>query len=192
MTSSRPEPAPSMQDDARWDPQMRAIQAGLESGSVLTVMPKLCAPFDVPRAAYERARLAQIDRGGPPHIAARDLQVPVNGGMVSARLYQGEPSRAAATLVYFHGGGWVWGSVSTHDRLCREYAAQAGIAVLSVDYALAPEHRFPCAVREGADICQWMRSDDGIALLPSGRLLLGGDSAGAHVAFGVYLAAKDR
>ena len=81
-------------------------------------------------------------------------------------------------MVHFHGGGWIQSSIDTHDRLAREYAAAGDVAVVSVDFALSPEARFPQAVEECAAVVRYL-SDNGSAWNVDGsRILLGGDSAG--------------
>ena len=86
--------------------------------------------------------------------------------------------------MYFHGGGWVWANVDTHDRMTREYAAAGQVAVVSVDYALSPEAKFPQALLECAAVVRFVaeRGDDW-GLDPA-RILLGGDSAGGNLGAG--------
>ena len=90
-----------------------------------------------------------------------------------------EPSMA---LVYFHGGGWVTGSIETHDGPCRAIAKRAGIVVVSVDYRLAPEHRFPAAVEDAWTATTWVSSHAAELKLDQDRIGVGGDSAGGTLA----------
>jgi acetyl esterase len=91
------------------------------------------------------------------------------------------------TLVYLHGGGWVVGSVETHDPLCRRVANATGARVVSVDYRLAPEHPFPAALDDAEEVLRWVRTQD------PGRVVgVAGDSAGASLAAGLSLRARDR
>ncbi|MGO4611520.1 alpha/beta hydrolase, partial [Variovorax sp. 2RAF20] len=84
---------------------------------------------------------------GPEVREARDLAIPVTGGVLAGRLYVPN-ERPSALLVYFHGGGWVVGSVNEFDPLCRELAVGASIAVALVEYRKAPEHQFPGPVQD--------------------------------------------
>ena len=99
-------------------------------------------------------------------------------GGCAARLYD-PPGPAAATMLYFHGGGFMMGSVATHDALCRRLAARAGVRILSAGYRLAPEHPFPAAHDDAASALAWAQAN-----LP-GPLLVGGDSAGGNLAAGL-------
>jgi acetyl esterase len=99
-----------------------------------------------------------------------------------------EPSMA---LVYFHGGGWVTGSVETHDGPARALAKRAGIVVVSVDYRLAPEHRFPAAVDDAWAATQWVSSHAEELKLDVDRVGVGGDSSGGNLATVVARRARD-
>jgi len=95
-------------------------------------------------------------------------------------------------LVYFHGGGWVVGNLDTHDSCCRALAANAGSAVLSVDYRLAPEHKFPAAAEDAYAATCWV-AEKGVSFdLDPARIAVGGDSAGGNLATVVCLMARDR
>lgn len=102
---------------------------------------------------------------------------------VPVRVYRHETETPA--LVYFHGGGWVIGSLESHDRLCRTIAAESGCAVVSVDYRLAPEHPYPAAVEDAWTATAWAAGR-----FP--RIAVGGDSAGGHLAALTALEARDR
>ena len=96
----------------------------------------------------------------PPEIGAvRNLMADGPGGPIPLRVYR-PTGVAAATplpaLVYFHGGGWVIGDLDTHDVQCRQLTAEAGIAVIAVDYRLAPEHKFPAAVDDAWAATRWV------------------------------------
>jgi acetyl esterase len=114
-------------------------------------------------------------------VQVRDTEI----AGIPVRLYAPHGVGEAPTLIYFHGGGWVLGSVRTHDRPCRALSARVGCRVVSVGYRLAPEHRFPAAVED----C-WAVT----ASLLAGRqpVAVGGDSAGGNLAAVVALRARDR
>jgi len=104
------------------------------------------------------------------------------GRRVDVRLYGS--ADAATTLVYAHGGGWVTGDLDYSDELCRFVAAR-GVRVVSVDYRLAPEHRFPAAYEDMLTATQW-------ASAAFGGVGVGGDSAGGNLAAATALALRDR
>ncbi|GAC1347848.1 MAG: alpha/beta hydrolase [Acetobacteraceae bacterium] len=106
--------------------------------------------------------------------------VSVQAGPCPARRYR-PAGRVHASMLFFHGGGFILGGVDTHDALCRLLAARAGLHVVSVEYRLAPEHPFPAAHEDAAGAWDWAQ-----ATLP-GPLMVGGDSAGANLAAGLAL-----
>jgi acetyl esterase len=127
----------------------------------------------------------------PPAIGqVRDL----SAGGVPVRVYRpaGVPdSTRLPGLVYFHGGGWVIGDLDTHDTLCRQLTAEAGIVVVSVDYRLAPEHKFPAAADDAWTATQWVATHAGEIGVDAAKLAVGGDSAGGNLAAVVALQARD-
>jgi acetyl esterase len=131
----------------------------------------------------------------PPAIGVvMDLTADGPHGPIPLRLYR--PLDAAATtappvLVYFHGGGWVIGDLDTHDVLCRQLTAEAGICVVSVDYRLAPEHKFPAAVDDAWAATRWVVAHAAELGVDGERLAVGGDSAGGNLAAVVALLARD-
>ena len=130
---------------------------------------------------------------GPPltGVRTRDLDIPVGDDVISARLY--EPVTLAAPsplLVYFHGGGWVIGSVATHEPACRYLARNAQVRVLSVGYRLAPEHPFPAAAQDALAAFRFAAANaEELGADPS-AIAVGGDSAGANLAASVCVQAK--
>jgi acetyl esterase len=146
------------------------------------------------RAAYA-ASASVLEIPAAPMHAIEDLRVPTrDGATIRARLYYPvEPHWAdpLPALVYFHGGGFVVGSVDTHDALCRRFARDAQCAVLSVDYRLAPEHRFPTAVDDAFDALRWLHDHAGEYAIDPARVALGGDSAGGTLATVCAVLARD-
>jgi len=146
------------------------------------------------RASYEKsAPILEIPSAGM--FAVEDLRVPTrDGATIRARLYQpAEPSWAqpSPALVYYHGGGFTVGSVDTHDALCRMFARDAQCVVLSVDYRLAPEHKFPTAVIDAFDALNWLHANAGLYGVDPARIALGGDSAGGTLATVCAVLARD-
>ena len=150
------------------------------------------SPSDARKLYRERRHLTQP---APPEVAeVQPLQADGPAGAIALRLYR--PLAAAAAgqlpvLVYFHGGGWVIGDLDTHDTLCRQLANGAGIAVVSVDYRMGPEHRFPAAVDDCIAATRWVRREAAALGLDARRIAVGGDSAGGNLAAVVALAARD-
>lgn len=146
------------------------------------------------RAAYERGASvldiapARIDHIEHFVVAARD------GHELPVRLYLPRAASAQAllpTLLYLHGGGFVVGSIATHDSLCRNLCHLAHCAVLSLDYRLAPEYRFPTAFEDAWDALRWVQSHGAAHGLDASRLAVGGDSAGGTLAAACALQARD-
>ena len=128
---------------------------------------------------------------GPQVGAVTDIEVPGRSGPIPCRLYR--PNGAAlGLLVYFHGGGWVIGTLDDFDGLARELCSRAECAVLSVDYRLAPEHPFPAGVEDAEDALRWAAGSAGPFMGASRQLpiAVGGDSAGGNLA-AVIAAARD-
>ena len=125
---------------------------------------------------------------GPDLESVRDIVIPSRAGGMPARVYS--PSSSAPGLVlYFHGGGWVVGSLDGWDASVRSLAVASGCDVVSVDYRLAPEHVFPAAADDAYDALAWVASDAGLA---GGRpIVVAGDSAGGNLAAVSTLQARD-
>ena len=142
------------------------------------------------RSSYEAA--AEIlDLPRVPLRRVVDLQLPAaDGTTLRARLYTDSDS-PVPVLLYLHGGGFVIGSLDTHDSLCRQLALRSGAAVLALDYRLAPEHRFPTAVDDAWAALQWLRAHATALGLDGTRLAVGGDSAGGTLAAVCALKARD-
>jgi acetyl esterase len=108
--------------------------------------------------------------------------VDVDADGVASRLYR-DDGDDRPVLVYAHGGGWVMGDLDTHDGLCRHLAARTGWAVLAVDYRLAPEFPYPAALDDVGRVLAWLRHTGAVTHgLDGGRIALGGDSVGGHLA----------
>jgi acetyl esterase len=131
----------------------------------------------------------------PPEVAsAEERDIPGPGGPLRVRSYRPLGSTARELLpglVYFHGGGWTIGDLDTHDGLCRALANAARCAVVSVDYRLGPEHKFPAAVDDSVAATRWVAAEAARLGIDGGRLAVGGDSAGANLATVVAITARD-
>ena len=130
-----------------------------------------------------------------PQIGAvRDVQADGPLGTIPLRVYRpaGVPDTTRLPVhVFFHGGGWVIGDIGTHDVVCRQITAEAGISVISVDYRLAPEHKFPAAVDDAWAATRWIVAHAAELGVDAGLLSVGGDSAGGNLAAVVALLARD-
>ncbi len=142
------------------------------------------------RAAYE-AGAGVLDIARPLLGRIEDFSIPARDGhALPARLYAPSHEKLPI-LLYFHGGGFTIGSIATHDVLCRQLSHLAGCAVVSLDYRLAPEHKFPVAAHDAWDALQWLAVNAGSLGLDAGRLAVGGDSAGGTLAAMSAILARD-
>ena len=106
----------------------------------------------------------------------------VVAGGVPSRLYRPNADKNLGLLVFYHGGGWVIGGLDSHDSVCRSLANRMGHAVLSVDYRLAPEHRYPAAVEDALCSLRWAYDNAAELGVNPDRIAVGGDSAGGNLA----------
>jgi acetyl esterase len=106
-------------------------------------------------------------------------------------VYRPSADTVLAVIVYFHGGGWTIGSLETHDNTCRSLANAVGAVVVSVDYRLAPEHKFPAAVDDAWAATQWVAAHAAELGGDARRIAVAGDSAGGNLAAVVSLLARD-
>jgi len=138
--------------------------------------------------------LGMVALGGEPESIARveNRTVPGPAGQIPVRIYTPVGTAPFPVLVYFHGGGWVIGNLDTHDGICRSLANRVGCLVVSVDYRLAPEHRFPAAPEDCYAATRWLAEHAGSLGGDKGRIAVGGDSAGGNLAAVVALMARDR
>ncbi len=172
--------------DPRWDPQMRAAQAALAARAAAWPAQSLTLPLDQARATGEA--IHADTRAGPVMAVTEDRWLPIRGSRLLCRLHRpADVAGDAPVLVYLHGGGWVWNSIDTHDRLMREYAAASGCAVIGPDYTLSPEAAFPQALEEMAAVLRFIAAEGATWGLDGRRIVLGGDSAGGNLALGVAL-----
>ncbi|MEO8937053.1 MAG: alpha/beta hydrolase [Burkholderiaceae bacterium] len=154
------------------------------------------APFETmtpaeARIAYRKASRV-LDIAPRPLPRASDHVLRTRDGTdLRVRLYAATEDDALPAMLYFHGGGFTIGSIETHDALCRMLADESGCIVVSVDYRLAPEHRFPTAVHDAHDALHWMRRHAGVLGFDPSRFAIGGDSAGGTLAAVTAIQARD-
>lgn len=147
-------------------------------------------PVDEARANFE-SDYAALGKGEPV-TKVEDLSIPGPGGDIPVRFYLPATKGTAPLVVYFHGGGWLLGSIDSHDYTCRRLAKATGAGVASVDYRRAPEHRFPAAVDDALVATDWVYEHAGDLSGNPDRLAVAGDSAGGNLAIAVALRARDQ
>ncbi len=170
------------------DPQAKAFLDQIEAlgGPALSAMP-------VADARQMMEAMASMRTASPPVLASvADRRLPGPGGEMPVRVYTPAGTAPLPLLVYFHGGGWVIGSLETHDGTCRELAAGAGCVVVSVDYRLAPEYRYPAAAEDCYAATRWCAEYAAELGVDARRIAVGGDSAGGNLAAVVAQMARDR
>ncbi len=129
------------------------------------------------------AKLMQFARAEASDVVTREGVLPGRAGDIRYRLYApASGGELAPGLVFFHGGGLVAGSIETHDRVAAALAQATGCRLVSVDYRLAPEHRFPAAVEDAIAATEWVAREASALGIDADRLVVGGDSAGATLA----------
>ncbi len=146
------------------------------------------------RELYLKGRV--VSNPEPPELkSVQPLAIPAPQGSIRARLYTPlrlrEANGLAPCLVFFHGGGWVIGNLDSHDVVCRKLADEGQLIVISVDYRLAPEHKFPAAVDDAISATKWIADNAKQLGIDASRLSVGGDSAGGNLAAVVAIAARD-
>ena len=170
------------------DPQIQQVidaLAASEFGPVHELTPAEA------RAQYERMVKARAIEPSPVG-AVEDRAIPGPAGNLPVRIYRPD-ARAGAlpALVYYHGGGHVIGNLDTHDAVARNLCNGAGCVVVSVDYRLAPEHKFPAAAEDAYAAVRWCAAQGAEIGIDPGRIAVGGDSAGGNLAAVAALMARD-
>ncbi|QEH33667.1 Carboxylesterase NlhH [Aquisphaera giovannonii] len=177
------------------DPQARDF---LDRLAAANLKPIESIPVSEARAQMD---LSTHFLGPLPHVArAEDRHFEGPGGTIRVRLLRPSPRdgadssagrHPAPALVYFHGGGWVLGNLTSHEHICRAIANEAGAVVIAVDYRLAPEHRFPAAAEDALAATTWAITRAEEFGLDARRIAVGGDSAGGNLAAAACLMARD-
>src|SRR5579864_7018094 len=170
------------------DPQMKAI---LDQAAAAGAK-----PFHDMTPAEARAALEAMFgafRGTPKEVARiEDRKIPGPAGEIPVRIYTPAGSGPFGALVYFHGGGWVIGNIETHDVVCRDLTVGAGCVTVSVDYRLAPEHKFPAGPEDCFAATKCVADNARSLNVDANRIAVGGDSAGGNLAAVVAQMARDR
>ncbi|MBI5289380.1 MAG: alpha/beta hydrolase [Chloroflexi bacterium] len=169
------------------DPIVKAL---LDQAAALNMPPFSELTPDQARAMFKETRtpvqaLEPVDR-------IEDRAIPGPAGEIPVRVYAPKSSAPLPALVYYHGGGWVIGDLDTHDGLCRKLSNRARCVVVSVDYRLAPEHKFPAAAEDGYAAAAYVHDHAAEFAIDPARIAVGGDSAGGNIAAVTALMARDR
>jgi acetyl esterase len=146
----------------------------------------------VPEARQAILAFAQMSASSVPVARVEDRTIPGPAGDIPVRIYTPEGRAPLPILVYLHGGGWVIGSLETHDPICRQLANGAGCVVVSVDYRLAPEHPYPAAAEDAYAAARGVHANAASLGGDPKRIAVGGDSAGGNLSAVVSLMARDR
>lgn len=169
------------------DPQTRVLLAQMAKANL--------TPYEAmtPQEARRQMALGSCFLERAPEIFAwEDRQIPGPQDSIRIRIYRPSSAAVLPVVVFLHGGGWVMGSIETHDVYCRQLAHASGWAVVSVDYRLAPEHKFPAGLEDALAATRWVAEQaDQIGVDPR-RIAVAGDSAGGNLAAAVALLARDR
>ncbi|MBY0512165.1 MAG: alpha/beta hydrolase fold domain-containing protein [Rhodospirillaceae bacterium] len=172
------------------DPEIKLFVDGVAAAyarhpNVMTV------PYDQGRAIVEEVRRPWRD-GGPPMASSEDRVLSLPCGPLRIRIHRPTVHKNQAALVYLHGGGFTFFSIDTHDRVMREYAARASVTVIGADYPLSPEAKFPAALERIAALMEWLAEHSAEIGIDSGRIAIGGDSAGGNLSVATALLLRDR
>jgi acetyl esterase len=168
------------------DPQIAGLIEALDSGF---------PPVHTMTGAQARAAIHSRFVANPqpePVASVADHQVPVDNGRIDVRVYRPDASEPLPLLVYAHGGGFVFCDLDSHDGLCRNLANLVPAVVVSVDYRLAPEHRWPTAAEDLYAATRWAVDHAADFGADPSRVVVGGDSAGGNLAAVTTLMARDR
>jgi acetyl esterase len=151
-----------------------------QTAALLVVMEQFNAPaLETQEPTVARAGMEMMT--APSTVELHEIR-DVNADGVAARLYRPNDRKDLGLLVFYHGGGWVLGSMNTHDDVCRKLALAMGHAVLSVDYRLAPEFAFPEPLNDCIVALRWAHANAAQLGIDANRIAVGGDSAGGNLA----------
>ncbi len=170
------------------DPQIQAYldqMAAMNMPPIHTLTPEQVRMGIAMQLAMENIEPEQVAR-------VENRTIPGPAGEIPVRIYTPQGNGPFPALVFFHGGGWVICNLDTHDGICRSLANGAGCVVVSVDYRLAPEHKFPAAPEDCYAATQWVAQNAAELNVDASHIAIGGDSAGGNLTAVVAQMARDR
>lgn len=169
------------------DPQAKALLGQVATSGVPAF--NALSPVEA-RKAFDRM-VQSLGMKPQPVFKVEERQIPGPAGQIRVRVYTPEGSAPFPILMFFHGGGFVVGSIETHDELCRELTNGIGCILVSVDYRLAPEHKFPAAVEDCYHATKWAVENADSMGGDAAHIAVSGDSAGGNLAAVVTQIARD-
>lgn len=179
---------------------MSALSAAIDvEAETARILREIAEAGPVDRSALPIAEARQQMAAGnrawneplPDMAEARDFAIDGPGGSITVRLLRPLDVETDGAILYFHGGGFVLGSLDTHHRLMRLLAIESRATLIGVDYRLAPEHPFPAALDDCVQATRWLQSEASALDLDAERIVLAGDSAGANLALSTLLRLRD-
>jgi acetyl esterase len=174
-------------NEAWIDPEMRTI---LEQ---IAAAPKAPDPWTIPIDEARRLAHQTMLAWNAPKVELAEIgdeAIPGPAGKIAVRWYRPSKGGALPTILFFHGGGWTFGSIKTHESTASLLAQASGALVASVEYRLAPEHAHPAAYEDARAAWAWL-SGQGGRLGLNGKIVVSGDSAGANIALGLCVGLRD-
>ena len=173
------------------DPEMAAAMLKIRSLIPEGRLDVTTADISDVRAQYLRER-KYWNEDGPEMHKTKDLSVTGPHGDIPVRFYYPADAREASLLIFFHGGGFVYGNIESHDKICRWVAGRSGVVVAAVDYRLAPEFKFPTPLDEAVAVLDYVIAEAVALGIDPNHIAMGGDSAGASISLGTAIALKER
>lgn len=168
------------------DPQAKALLESIEKSGA---PPYNAYTAREARLIYDKA--SDLVRGSPPEpFAIEEIEIPGRNGSIPAWIYKPSAEDNLPVLIYYHGGGYTIGSLKSHDCVCRGICVEAKCIVVSVDYRLAPENKYPAAVEDAWDAAKWVANQAESIGGDLKNIAIGGDSAGGNLTAVVSLLAK--
>ena len=167
---------------------INVTRQALVLGSAVKMAPANLARIET--RTISRSRYS--DPSSAPSTAVSADQQPSEGDDLTVRIYWPHGSGPFGVCLYFHGGGWVLNNIDTHDDVARRFAEAAGCVFVSVDYRLAPEHKYPAAIDDAYAALNWVVDTATELQIDSQRIAVSGDSAGGNIAAALCLMTRDR
>jgi acetyl esterase len=179
-------------DMGKLHPTIAAILKKGAKDSAPRTSPRISPRTPVQVRQEKNPALKRLTESPEQTADVKEIAIPGVAGEIPVRIYTPHGFAPFPALVYFHGGGFVIGSLDTHDSICRALANGVECIVVSVDYRLAPENEFPAAVEDAFAAVQWVAGNATSIQVDSSRIAVGGDSAGGNLATVVTLLARKK